>query len=306
MATLRQLEYLVAVADEQNFRRASKLVNTTQPTLSSQLQALEARLGARLVERTRKRVLLTPVGAQVVAIARRMLQDAKRIQAVTQADQDRPNGSIKLGLSSSVAPYLMPWVTAEILSAFPRLKMHVHEDDAYSLMQGLKDDFYDAIIVSQNVQLPGFCYVPLFAEPIYLTVALSHPLANRGQVQADGLKGKHIRSPRPRHAMHDAALLLCGECRETLRFDFEGTGLEELREMVATGLGIALIPGLYIRSMLLGDSAVRTLELQGRSVYRMVGMIWKQSSGRQDVFERMAQILKARIEDQFPDFPKAA
>lgn len=302
MTTLRQLEYLVAVADTQNFRRASKSVNITQPTLSTQLKTLEDHLGAKLLERTKTKVMLTPAGARVVQIARRMLHDAKLIEGLARGDGLSLGGVISLGITPTIGPYLLPRVVPEVQKRFPQLKLHIRDDVPVKLSRDLLEGLYDVIITPLPVNDPKLYYVPLFAEPLYLTVAISHPIAALSDIDRQALRDEPILSLGPGHQLHQATLLLCEECGTKLQFDYEGTSLDALREMVATGLGVALMPGLYVRSMLVQDTSLKTLELQGRSVRRTIGMVWRKTSPLLEAFEQLAAVFKGKIELEFPDF----
>lgn len=301
MPNLRQLEYLVAIADTHHFRRAAERVNTSQPTLSEQLKALEERLGVQLVERTRSQVLLTPIGSQVVEIARRMLSDANEIRALAQSGGKGLAGVLRLGLPSTIGPYLLPRVIPDLHASHPELKLYVREELPNRLPRGLQDGLHDVIITLLPVRGADLVSQPLFRETLYLAVASDHPMAEKRAARRDDLDGEDVLTLGPGHQLHDVVIALCEEFGAKLRYEYEGTSLDTLREMVAMGLGITFLPGLYVRSALVRDDTIKTLELEGRSIYRTLGIVWRKSSARQASYERLAQIIRDSANREFDD-----
>ena len=301
MPTLRQLEYLVALADTRHFRRAAERSNTTQPTLSEQIKALEDRLGSQLVERGRSGVLLTPIGSAVSEIARRMLRDSAEIRSLAQSGDQALKGVLRLGLPSTIGPYLLPTVVPALHRAYPELKLYVREELPQTLPRSLEEGAYDVIITPLPVRAEELHTVDLLREPLYLTVAADHPLAGKDRVERTDLQGQEILTLGPGHQLHDVVLALCEEFGARLRLDYEGTSLDMVREMVITGLGITFMPGLYVRRELTSDGALKVLQLHGRSVYRMIGMAWRKSTARQDGFERISELFRKVIQVEFAD-----
>ena len=189
MPTLRQLEYLVAVADARHFRRAAERTNTTQPTLSEQIKALEGRLGVQLIERSRSRVVLTPIGLEVVEVARRMLKDARSLREMCSRKDDRPGGVLRLGVSPTVGPNLLPRVIPELHRVFPDLRLYVREDAVRMLPRGLDEAQYDAIVAQMPIRGTEIDSVVLYREPLLLAMAADDPLVRKsklgGQDHAD-------------------------------------------------------------------------------------------------------------------------
>lgn len=295
MPNLRQLEYLVALADTRHFRRAAERANTTQPTLSEQLKALEDRLGVQLVERTRAKVVLTAIGQQVVEIARRMLADSSEIKALAASGGRELSGLVRLGLPPTIGPYLLPHVIPELHRTYPGLRLYVREDLPAGLPGALEEGALDVIITPLPVRGADIVVTPLFREPLHLATAADHPFAAAGVVTRERLAGQDVLALGPGHQLHDVAIGLCEELGARLRRDYEGTSLDTLREMVAMGLGITFLPGLYVRSVASRDASVATMEIQGRSVYRTVGMAWRRTSARQHDCRLFAQRIRAVV-----------
>jgi LysR family hydrogen peroxide-inducible transcriptional activator len=305
MPTLRQLEYLVAIAKTRHFRRAAEKVATTQPTLSEQIKTLEDRLSAQLIERTRARVILTPLGAQVAEIAKRMLRDAQDIRDLTAAGGRELGGVVRLGLPSTIGPYLLPRVVPELHQKYPELKLYIREELPHALPAGLEEGAHDIIITPLPVRGAELQSIAIFREPLYLTVAADHKLARKSRIERADLAGQQVLALGRGHQLHDVVTALCEEFGAKVRLDYEGTSLDTLREMVATGLGITFLPGLYVRSVLLRDNSLKTLELSGRSLYRTIGMLWRKSSARHASYERLARLFRDVIQSEFSDFKPA-
>lgn len=295
MPNLRQLEYLVAIADTRHFRRAAERVHTTQPTLSEQLKALEQRLGTQLVERNRSRVVLTPIGTQIVHVARRMLSDANEIRSLAASGGRELAGVLRIGLPPTIGPYLLPRVIPDLHARYPDLKLYVREELPSQLPRSLDEGTHDLIVTPLPVKGADLVSVTLYREALHLLVGTDHPLAAKVRVRKRDLEGQDVLTLGPGHQLHDVVQTLCSELGANLRFDYEGTSLDMLREMVATGLGITFVPGLYVQAMLTRDPSVKCLELEGRSVYRTIGMVWRASSARGATYQRLAALVRDKL-----------
>lgn len=295
MPTLRQLEYLVAIADTRHFRRAAERVNTTQPTLSEQLKALEERLGAQLVQRSRSGVVLTGLGEQVVEIARRMLADAQHIRSLSSLGAGRLSGLLRLGMPPTIGPYLLPRVVPQLRVGFPQLKLYVREELPSELPAALTDGRLDVIVAPFPINSGDLLGEEMFSEPLHLAVASTHRLAQKSRVTALDLKGEDVLALGKGHQLHDVVAQLCAQTGARLRLDYEGTSLDTLREMVATGLGITFLPGLYVESAVRGDSMLKLIELSGRPLMRTIGMAWRKSDARADSYRRLADVCRRQV-----------
>lgn len=301
MPSLRQLEYLVAIAENRNFRRAAERCNTTQPTLSEQIKALEDRLGAQLVERSRAGAILTPIGADVVTIARRIIKDFNEILSSASKGDDALKGVLRLGVPSTVGPYLLPTVVPPLHKMFPDLKLYVREEIPETLPRALEEGRYDVIMTPLPVRGDELLAVDLFREPLYLTIAADHPLASKTHIGRADLQGQEVLTLGPGHQLHDVVVALCEEFGGRIRLDYEGTSLDMVREMVLTGLGISFMPGLYVRRELCRDPNFKIFQIQGRSIYRTIGLCWRKSTGRRDSFETLANLIRDTVKVEFAD-----
>ena len=301
MPHLRQLEYLVAIADTLHFRRAAERTNTTQPTLSEQLKSLEDRLGVQLVERSRSRVVLTPVGVQVVEVARRILRDVGEIRAIASSGGKELAGLLRLGLPPTIGPYLLPHVLPALHRQHPDLRLYIRESPPAALPGALEDGSLDVVITMLPVPHAEFESVFLFREPLLLAVGADHPFAKEASIDKSRLAGQDVLALSRGHQLHDAVHSLCMEFGARLRYDFEGTSLDTLREMVLMGLGITFLPGLYARREIAGDPSLRLIEIKGRSLYRSVGMVWRRTSAQQSSYRRLSEFFTTAIAGEFKD-----
>ena len=301
MPSLRQLEYLVAIDDVRHFRKAAERCNTTQPTLSGQLKALEERLGARLVERNRARIILTPLGAEVATIGRRMLADAQEIRALAASRGNELSGVIRLGLPPTVGPYLLPQVIPELHKLHPDLKLYVREDLPAGLPVALRDGRFDLVMAPLPIGPRDLVVEPLFRERLSLAVAADHPLPARGDLRGADLKGQDVLALAAGHQLHDMVVAFCQNHGARVRFDYEGTSLDTLREMVAMGLGVTFLPALYIRAVASRDASIRTIALDDRTLHRSIGIAWRRSSARQDSYRTLARLLRRVLGRDLPE-----
>lgn len=301
MPTLRQLEYLVAVADTGHFGRAAERVHVTQPTLSEQLRALEERLGAQLVERSRSNVLMTPLGFEVVEIARRMLRDAQQIRDITGRLGAGMGGIVRLGLPSTIGPYLLPRVVPHLHAVYPHLKLYVREDLPHVLPRGLAEGLHDVIVTPLPVAQSGLEEAVLFEEPLHLAVPLDHELAQRERITIHDLEGVNLLALGPGHQLRDLAVNLAAESGANIRFDYEGTSLDTLREMMATGLGVSLLPGLYVRSVVRNDLRFKTFDIGRRGLTRTIGMLWRKTKTSRPNFAELASLFRDTVAEEFKD-----
>lgn len=301
MPTLRQLEYLVAVADTGHFGRAAERVHVTQPTLSEQLRALEERLGVQLVERSRSSVLVTPLGFEVVEIARRMLRDCQRIRDLTRQLGSGLGGIVRLGLPITIGPYLLPRVVPHLHALYPHLKLYVREELPYELPRGLAEGLHDVIVTPLPVAQSGLEESILFEEPLHLAVPLDHELAQRDSVKMHDLEGVDLLALGPGHQLRDLVVNLAAESGANIRFDYEGTSLDTLREMMATGLGVSLLPGLYVRSVVRNDPRFKTFAIGRRGLKRTIGMLWRRTKSSQPNFASLAALFRETVAQEFKE-----
>lgn len=241
--SLRQLEYLVALADTLGFHRAAARVHVSQPSLSAQIQQVEATLGLRLFERDHRRVILTPAGEAVVARARRILQEARDLLQDAQAWEDPFQGTWRLGVIPTVAPYLLPEVLPALALAHPDLRLRLREERTPVLLAELAAGGLEAALLAEGTDLGDLARVPLREDPFLLAAPLHHPVARKARVSLRDLEGQPLLLLEDGHCLRGQALAFCGEAgaREV---DFRASSLPTLVQMVAAGQGLTLLPSL--------------------------------------------------------------
>lgn len=292
---LRDLRYLVAVARHRHFGRAAESCHVSQPTLSAQLKKLEEYLGVMLVERTNKQVMLTPIGEEVAARARSILAAADDLVEVARAAGDPLGGDFRLSLIPTVAPYLLPHLVPEIRERLPRLRPSLYEDQTAQLLDRLRRGEVDAGILALPVEgADSFAREHLYDEPFLLATPADHRLADAHAVHLDQLSGEPVLLLEEGHCLRDQALAVCklvgaGEERE-----FRATSLETLRQMVAAGGGITLLPELAAaaNASLANASAVTLHRFSGEPPLRHIAMVWRKGSPREPAVKALAEAIR--------------
>ena len=297
--TLRQLEYLVAVADTGHFGRAAERVRVSQPTLSEQLKTLEQRLGVQLVERTRGRVRLTGMGIELAEIGRGMLRDAQQIRDLAEGYRRKLDGSICVGLLQTIGPPLLSRILPALCVRFPHLTLRIIEDVPQALLSGLDDGFFDVVLAPLDDCTSALCHAEVFEEPIYLCVPTGHPLAKRKCVRPADLRGVELLALAPRHHLHDVAAKLAAKLGAKLRLEYEMNSLDSLREMIAANLGAGFLPGLYVHGLMVRNRSFKIVEIEGWQFSRSIGMLWRKSSAQSSKYEELADFLRGSIQQQF-------
>jgi LysR family hydrogen peroxide-inducible transcriptional activator len=298
MPSLQQMRYLVAIADTAHFGRAAERCNVSQPTLSGQLKELERRLGGLLVERDRKaRVILTPLGREVVSRARRVLRDVEDIRALARRGGPHPVGTIRLGAVPTLGAYFLSLVVPDLHTSFPELRLFVREASSDSLVTYLEDGQLDAILLPLPVRGEHLEHTPLLTEPLMAVVAADHPLASRTHLGPEDLRGETVLALEPGHRLHAQVEELCAAVGASVARDFEGTSLDTLRLMVGMGIGLAFLPALYIRTEALKDPAVKVLRFAPDPPSRQVGLVWRRRAARAEAFHTLAEHMRAVFEN---------
>lgn len=259
---LQELRYLVAVAEHRHFGRAAEACNVSQPTLSSQIRKLEDELGVVLLERTNKRVNLTPVGAQILLHAQRALTEAALMEDVARAARDPLAGPLKLGVIPTLAPYLMPIILKPLRESYPGLTLELWEDQTHSLVDGLRNYRLDAALLATESETPEISDLALFDEPLLAVLPVNHHLATARRVHEEALRSELLVLA-DGHCLATQALAACGSKQEPQRSRLHGSmqasTLETLINLVAAGYGTTLVPALAVDSFIRRDVVFRPL-----------------------------------------------
>lgn len=287
---LRDLRYLVALADTQHFGQAAARCHVSQPTLSAQLKKLEEYLGAALIERQPRRISLTPLGEQVVARARRLLTEADDIQALAQASRDPLAGRLSVALIPTVGPYLLPGIAPRIKRKLPKLKLQLFEYQTAPLLERLRAGEIDVGILALPVDDDGLDTRVLYEEPFVVALPERHRLSSQASIRRTDLDGETLLLLADGHCLRDHALEVCSRLDVHEDQDYRATSLETLRQMVAAGAGITLLPEL---STIGPFSHTRGLIVKpfARPVpTRTIGAVWRRSTTRRVAIDAVADL----------------
>jgi LysR family hydrogen peroxide-inducible transcriptional activator len=301
MPTLKQLRYLVAIAETLHFRRAAELCHVSQPTLSGQLRALEQRLGVQLVERNRTKVILTPTGKEIANRARATLRDVQDMVELARQGTAILGGTLRLGIPPTLGPYLLPHILPEVHRSYPQLRLYVREDVPNALLHGLNDGRLDLLIAPLPIVGADLRVARLFREPLLIAAAQEHVLARKDLAERADIKGEVVLALEPGHKLHDQVRELCELYGAELALDYEGTSLDTLRQMVGMGMGISFLPALYVRSEIPKDSDVIARPLRSRAPFRTIGMVWRRHSARGEEFATLAKLVRRFVKKKAPE-----
>ena len=295
---LRDLRYLVALADERHFGRAAERCFVSQPTLSAQIRKLEEYLGVPLVERQPRRVKLTETGEKIVERARRALQEADAIVEVAKTDRDPLAGHLKVALIPTVGPYLLPQVAGPLRRALPRLKLMLYEYQTAPLLEKLRAGEIDLGIIALPMPTEGLESTTLYDEPFTLAVPASHPLAGRDKVKLEDLKDETLLLLEDGHCLRDHALSVCSRVRVNQEQDYRATSLETLRQMVAAGHGVTLLPELAAEAPVGTARGLRIKPFARPAPVRTIGAVWRKSTTRGKAIEAINATVRAAMNKQ--------
>lgn len=291
---LRDLHYLVALAEHRHFGRAAEACFVSQPTLSTQIKKLEDELGVTLVERTPRRVLLTTVGRDIVARARDVLTEVEQIKGIARRTLNPEAGTLRLGMFPTLGPYLLPHVVPRLHQRFPQLELLLVEEKSEELLHRLREGRLDAALLALPVHDDGLHAEFLFEEPFVLAVPRNHPLAARPALKLADLDGQNLLLLEDGHCLREQALAVCQLAGANEKNGFRATSLETLRQMVAAEVGITLLPTLAVKPPVAMLPNVRLIAFRGKHPpSRRVAMLWRKSSATGDLLMRLAEVLRA-------------
>jgi LysR family hydrogen peroxide-inducible transcriptional activator len=277
---LKDLKYLVALADTGHFGKAADRTFVSQPTLSAQLKKLEQYLGVKLVERQPKNVQLTEVGKQIVVRARRMLDESDEIIALARNNTDPFAGKLKVGFIPTIGPYLLPRVMQKLRKALPHLGLMLYEHQTEALLKRLRDGEIDLGIMALPIAQDGLESRQLYEEAFTVALPNNHPLAAKSTIKVQDLKGQTLLLLEDGHCLRDQALEVCSRIEIREAEDFRATSLETLRQMVVAGLGITLLPETAVEPPFGSQRGLTIRQFAKPAPTRTVGAVWRKSSTR--------------------------
>jgi len=296
MITLRHLRCLVALSDTLHFSRAAERCSISQPALSAQIAQLEEVVGVLLVERTKRRVLLTPVGREVAERGKAILRDVDEIRDVAIQAQRPLTGTLRVGILPTLGPYLLRHILPALRSRHPELRLYLREEPKNRLMRELDLGDLDLVVVSLPEADEHFTTTPLFFEPFWLTLPLEHRLAAT-KIYPDSIAGERLLLLEEGHCLREQALEFCRAHGALEHTAFRSTSLDSLRQMVATGLGATLLPALYVAAEARADEQIAVRRFETDPPGREIALIWRRTTSRAEEFRLFSRLLRAHLPD---------
>ena len=287
--TLRDLEYVIAVAKHEHFGRAARECQVSQPSLSNQIKKVEGYLGTVLFERTNRRVTTTPAGKKVAEQAAVVLDEARKIPVLLGQTASARFETLKLGVISSLAP-LVPYVLGSLKKAFPSSILSLREAKTEELVHELKLGGLDVVVAADTVKDESLTKIPLFFEPFVLAAPKGHPILERRKPRLSDLRASEMVLLDEGHCLRDQSLGFCPANRRGNPKAFHATSIDTLRHLVASGAGYTLLPELAAKESRL-ESFISYLKFEDDKVGRKVVLLCRGQSGELDPFRRLAKTL---------------
>jgi LysR family transcriptional regulator, hydrogen peroxide-inducible genes activator len=292
--TLTELRYIVAVAREKHFGRAAEACFVSQPTLSVAIKKLEEELDLKLFERGASEVSVTPLGEAIVRQAQSVLEQAAAIKEIAKRGKDPLNGALRLGIIYTIGPYLLPELVKHAIEMTPQMPLMLQENFTVKLLDMLRTGELDCAIMAEPFPDTGLAIAPLYDEPFVVAVPKAHALAQRTRISADELKKETMLLLGTGHCFRDHVLEVCPEFArfssdaEGIRKSFEGSSLETIKHMVASGMGVTVVPQLSMPRE--PQSHVAYIPFEDPVPTRRVVLAWRRSFTR---YEAIAALRNA-------------
>jgi LysR family hydrogen peroxide-inducible transcriptional activator len=295
--TLTELRYIVAVARERHFGRAAEACFVSQPTLSVAVKKLEEELGVALFERGPGEVSITPPGQRIVEQAQRVLEEASRIKEIAAAGRDPLAGPLRLGAIYTIGPYLLPKLIPILRKSAPSMQLLIQENFTHRLAEALKSGEVDAILIALPFEEPGIATQALYDEPFMVAVPKGHPWEQRKRVTSEELTNESLLLLGEGHCFRDQVLELCHSVRTRERSGVaktvEGGSLETIRQMVAGGVGVTVMPATSVNAGGVQSDLIRILPFARPTPERRVGLAWRRSFPRPEAIEVLRKSILA-------------
>jgi LysR family hydrogen peroxide-inducible transcriptional activator len=292
--TLTELRYIVAVAREKHFGRAAEACYVSQPTLSVAIKKLEEELDVKLFERGTSEVSVTPLGEAIVRQAQAVIEQAAAIKDIAKRGKDPLDGALRLGIIYTIGPYLLPELVRHAIERVPQMPLMLQENFTVKLLEMLRTGELDCAIMAEPFPDTGLAVAPLYDEPFMVAVPKNHPLAARDRISSEELKKETMLLLGTGHCFRDHVLEVCPEFArfasdaEGIRKSFEGSSLETIKHMVASGMGVTVVPQLSVPSEPQG--LVRYVPFSDPVPTRRVVLVWRRTFTR---YEAIAALRNA-------------
>jgi LysR family hydrogen peroxide-inducible transcriptional activator len=292
LPTLRQLQYLTAVIDQKHFGHAAEKCFVTQSTLSAGIQDLEQLLGVTLLERTNRKVFPTPIGEEIAGRARQIISLSEDLVDLAQSENNPLSGRLQVGIIPTISPFLLPKVLPTVRSQLPDLEIVLVEDQSERLIEKLESGAIDVAVLAFPFNIRGLTSRTFLSEPFWIAVPPKHKLAKRASISAEELPINELLLLAEGHCLRDHALSACQLPSSAQRESLQATSIYTLIEMVASGLGITLIPEMAISSDMLSHADIKLIPMKNKAsqqpANRDIGLVWRPSFRRTATLEELA------------------
>ncbi len=294
---LRDLRYVLSVAEIGHFGRAAASCNVSQPTLSGQILKLEEELGVAIFERVGKRVRPTPVGEQIVLHARRAVGAASDIVSTARSSRDPLSGVIRLGVIPTIAPYLMPYALPAAAELMPRAPLMITEDLTGRLLPPLAAGDLDAVIIATDPENDRLSQIDLYEEPFFLVMPSNHAMSTDTEIDVARIDPSNLLLLTDGHCLRDQALDLCNQTAGTAQgtADVRAASLETLLQLTAANYGLTLAPGLAVTAMR-EDGRLTARPIVGGRASRRVRLVYRRDMPRKQALASLASVIRASLE----------
>jgi LysR family hydrogen peroxide-inducible transcriptional activator len=295
--TLTELRYVVAVARERHFGRAAEACFVSQPTLSVSIKKLEEELDVRIFERGPNEVSVTPIGEEIVRQAQQVIEQAQGIRELAKRRKDPLTGALRLGVIYTIGPYLLPDLVRQAIERVPQMPLMLQENFTAKLLDMLRTGELDAAIMAEPFPDTGLAVAPLYDEPFMIALPKSHPLAKRKAISAEELKEEKMLLLGTGHCFRDHVLEVCPEYArfssdaDGMRKSFEGSSLETIKYMVASGMGLTVVPQLAVAAD--GQAQVTYVPFAKPVPTRRVVLAWRRSFTRYEAIAALRNAIYA-------------
>lgn len=293
--TIRQLEYFIALAEANTFRGAASQLTISQPTLSAQIYSLEQLLQLTLFERSRSGAILTPAGRDLLIIARQTVEQMRAFTDQASLLSGSVGGLLRLGVSPTLGPYLLPHILSDLHRQYGELKLYVRENKPKTLELDLLEGRLDLVLIPLPFGHRNITTEVLFDEPLKLVCSRDHSFASKGRLQAADMQAQNVLTLEAGYSHYQQVRQCYEELGANILRDYEGTSLDALRQMVVMGMGMAFLPSLYIYSEIHRPESIAVLDIDGVSLTRSHVLAWRKNSPNRGFYQRVARLISQLV-----------
>ncbi|MFN2328448.1 MAG: hydrogen peroxide-inducible genes activator [Chromatocurvus sp.] len=290
--TLKQLRYLISLAEHGHFGHAARACHVSQSTLSAGILELEDVLGAPLVERNNRRVILTLLGEEVVQRGKNVMLSVEDIVACCRAAAEPFNGAMRIGVIPTIAPFILPGLLKRLRDEHPDFRLFIREDLSENLTEALSRGELDVLLLALPYPVQGVDEFPLFEDEFLLACPEGHPLASLKRLTTKDLKGADLLLLEDGHCLREHALEACKLRDSDVSVPYQATSLNTIVQMVANGIGVTLLPKMALDANVLLGTRVQVSRFSEKGITRTVGLMWRRNTPRQPEFRQLGAFIR--------------